>query len=483
MKIENSYYQLGDSFYKKQKPEIVRNPKLFVFNNKLAKTLQLENTDNNQYLADIFSGNKILPNSKPISLAYAGHQFGHFSPQLGDGRAVLLGEVRDKNNNLFDIQLKGSGKTFFSRRGDGKCPFDAAIKEYVISEAMHYLKIPTTRSLALVKSDELIQRNNLLPAAIVTRIADSHIRIGTFEYFSAQRDVENLKKLADYAINRHYPECQNKEQPYFLLLKAVIKSQAELVSSWMSIGFIHGVMNSDNTTISGQTIDYGPCAFMDEYDSEKCFSYIDERGRYSFSNQKSIILWNLIKFAESILILIDKDISKAIYLAENEINNFPNLFDEIYFNKMAKKIGIFNFKDSKEDKGLITDFLNILEENKIDFTNGFRSLSKIMLKEGSLNIEDVKYLNWEERWMKRLEDQKTDIKEIAKKIDKINPILIPRNHIIANIIDKTITENDSSELKEFLKMIEKPFTENKEYNKYYAPAKNDEKVINTFCGT
>ncbi|MDA9817649.1 YdiU family protein [Flavobacteriaceae bacterium] len=483
MKITNSYHKLGEAFYKEQIPYNVKNPELILFNKKLAKELNLDLNKDNNYLADIFAGNKLLQNSKPISLAYAGHQFGHFVPQLGDGRSVLLGEIMNKNNSLFDIHLKGSGRTYFSRGGDGKCPLDAAIREYVISEAMHFLKIPTTRSLAIVKSDEFIQREEFVPASIITRVAKSHIRIGTFEYFAAKGDIKNLKILADYAIDRHFSKYKSHNNKYLYLLKSVIKLQAELIASWMSIGFIHGVMNTDNTTISGQTIDYGPCAFMDKYDSNKSFSFIDKMGRYSFSNQKNIILWNLNKFAGTILPLINSNIKEAIRKAEKELYKFPSLFDKIYYKKMAKKIGIFDFKNTPEDKNLIDDFLKILEKDNIDFTNGFRILSKVLLNKLPFDTKDGQYFHWQERWKNRLEIQGFDLNKIAKKMDKINPILIPRNHIITDIIQKSVFKNDYTEFHEFLQAIKSPFNENKNYNRYYSPPKEGKKVINTFCGT
>lgn len=483
MNITNSYYKLGNDFYKEQKPDVVSNPELIIFNSELAKELNLQIDNDKKYLANIFSGNELLLNSKPISLAYAGHQFGHFVPQLGDGRAVLLGEIKDKNDILQDIQLKGSGRTFFSRRGDGKCPFDSAIREYIVSEAMYFLKIPTTRSLAIVKSDEFIRRERLLPASIITRIAQSHIRVGTFEYFAARDDLKSLRTLADYAIRRHFPKYQNQNNKYFSLLKSVIKLQAELVASWMSVGFIHGVMNTDNTTISGQTIDYGPCAFVDEYEANKVFSFIDKGGRYSFSNQKNVVLWNLVKFAETLLPLIDNDIKQAIDIAQKELNKFPDFFDKIYYKKMAKKIGIFDFKDALEDRDLINDFLKILESNNIDFTNGLRILSKVLLQQSSFYIQSDQYLNWQKKWNKRLANQNLDLNKIASKMDKINPILIPRNHIIADIIQKSVFENDYTEFYEFLQAIQKPFSENKKYSKYYSPPSEVNRVINTFCGT
>jgi serine/tyrosine/threonine adenylyltransferase len=476
-KIHNSYHQLGSDFYCDNIPDKIKNPTLIAFNKSLAKELGISD----EKAEEFFSGNKLLLNSKPIALAYAGHQFGHFVPQLGDGRAVLLGEVYNKKQELFDIQLKGSGRTFFSRNGDGKCPLDAAIRECLISEAMYHLKISTARSLALVKSDDFIYREEKIPAAIVTRIAKSHIRIGTFEYFSARNDLDNLKKLADYTINRHFPKYNNHQDKYLYLLKSVMKLQADLVSDWMKIGFIHGVMNTDNITISGQTIDFGPCAFMDEYESYKVFSYIDQKARYAFSNQKNIILWNLIKFAEAILPLIDENIKKAVKIAGPELNKFQNIFENIYLKKMAKKIGIFKVKDY--DMSLIGEFLEILEENKVDFTNGFRILSSVLQKKEEFYVQNNKYLTWQQKWQDRIALENIDLEDISKKMDKINPILIPRNHIIAKIIARAVNENNYDDFHKFLEAAKKPFTKNAKYSEYYQGVKNEERVRNTFCGT
>ena len=483
MKLTNSYHKLGNDFYKKQIPEKVLNPELILFNKKLATNLDLDLANNINDITNIFSGNKLPKNSKPISLCYAGHQFGHFVNQLGDGRAILLGEVKDKKNILHDIQLKGSGRTFFSRGGDGKCPLNAAIKEYIISEAMHYLKIPTTRSLSLIKTQDLIVRDQITSAAIITRVAKSHIRIGTFEYFACKKDFKNLQILANYTINRHYKKCLNHKNNYLSLLKSIIKSQANLVSSWMTIGFIHGVMNTDNISISGQTIDYGPCAFMDQYNSKEVFSYIDKNGRYNFSNQKNITLWNLTQFASAILPLIDNDINNAIKLAEIEINKFSQIFDNFYYTKMLKKIGIFNYNKSIQDQALIVDFLNILEINNLDFTNNFRNLSNILLQKSTFINIDNQWLNWQQRWQKRLKKQKLSQIEIANKMDKINPILIPRNHIISDIITRSISQNNFSELTELIKAIKSPFIKKSQYSKYYQAPTKKQRIKNTFCGT
>lgn len=468
MQIANSYYDLGGDFYREQEPERVLEPELVAFNEKLAQELGLDGDE--RYFTEVFSGNKLILGSKPIALAYAGHQFGHFVPQLGDGRAVLLGEVKGEDGVSYDLQLKGAGRTFFSRNGDGKCPLDAAIREYLVSEAMHFLKIPTTRSLAIVKSKDFVQRQGLVPASVITRVAKGHVRVGTFEYFAYRGDFANLRILADYVISRFFPKCGGVEN----LLQAVMKSQAELVASWMSVGFIHGVMNTDNVCISGETLDYGPCAFMDEYRSDQVFSYIDKRGRYSFSNQKHIILWNLAKFAGAISPLIDID------RAEAEINEFPELFDQIYYQKMAQKIGIFDFDD---DKALIDGFLDILEAKNIDFTNGFRVLSKVLRGEGNFYDDGDKWRIWQEKWRQRLKKQGLSFKEIAKKMDEVNPVLIPRNHIVAEVIEKAVFHNDYSEFTRLLEAIRDPFVKKEDFVEYYRPPKENERVVNTFCGT
>ncbi|MDA7705201.1 YdiU family protein [Rickettsiales bacterium] len=477
MKIQNSYHQLGSNFYKDQAPDKIANPQLITFNSQLAQDLSFKE----EFALDYLSGNKLSSDFKPISLAYAGHQFGHFVPQLGDGRAVLLGEIYDHNNNLFDICLKGSGKSFFSRNGDGKCPIDAAIREYLMSESMYFLNISTARSLALIKSDEIIYRENPIESAIITRIAKSHIRIGTFEYFACRNDINNLKILADYAINRHFLEISKNNNKYLDLLKMVMRLQADLVSDWLSVGFVHGVMNSDNVAISGQTIDYGPCSFVDEYDPNFCLSYIDQRRRYSFSNQKHIILWNLSKFAGSILPLINSDIKKSIIIAEEELEKFPNLFEKTYLKKMAQKIGIFNEKD--DDINLIGQFLDILEENNLDFTNSFRILSKILIKEEEFQVQNTQYRNWQVKWFKRLKEQGGDNNEIAQKMDQINPILIPRNHIMQKIIKDAAINDDYTEFNKFLIAIKNPFIKQHSYNEYYQLPNDNERVKNTFCGT
>ncbi|MFT5703609.1 MAG: hypothetical protein ACI9TO_000981 [Rickettsiales bacterium] len=467
IKLQNSYADLPAEFHSSEKPEYVSKPELILFNLALAKEIGLEKTND---LAEIFCGNKLLENSNPIAQAYAGHQFGNFVPTLGDGRAILLGEVTGKKDQLFDIQLKGAGRTAYSRNGDGKYPLGPAIREYLVSEAMFFLKIPTTRILALVATNQPVYREETSMGAVLTRIAKSHIRVGTFEYFSRRRDLNNIKILANYTISRHYPKCQKSENPYLELLKEVMKKQADLVSDWMCSGFIHGVMNTDNISISGQTLDFGPCAFVDEYKKDQVFSFIDKRGRYSFTNQKNIILWNLTKFAESILPLIDSNLDQAIKLAEEQLNEFPKIFDELYFSKMAKKIGIFDVEP--EDVELIEEFLEILEKNNLDFTNSFRNLPTIGVDE-----------NWQKKWKKRIIQQNISEEEIFRKMNKINPAFIPRNHLIEKAIRKAVDENDFSETKKLLKILKRPFDKIEEFDQYYLPAKEEEKIGNTFCGT
>ena len=480
IKLDNSYYDLGLDFFKPQHPNHIDKPKLVLFNNDLAKNFNLGNKISDADLANIFCGNILLPNSKPIALAYAGHQFGNFVPQLGDGRAVLLGEIKNKKNQIYDIALKGSGQTYFSRSGDGKYPLNAAIKEYIFSEALHYLKIPAARSLALVATNEFVNRSDVNQGSVITRIAKSHIRIGTFEYFAAKNDFNNVKKIADYSIKRHFPQCLEVQNIYLSLLKKVIKSQAELVSSWMSVGFIHGVMNTDNIAICKDTIDFGPCAFMDEYHQNKTFSYIDKRGRYSYSNQRNIILWNLTRFAETILPLIDVDIKKAVKLAEAELNKFENIFDKIYYSKMMSKIGIFNFE--KGDEILIKEFLEILQSNQLDFTNSFRNLSEILVN-NKIDDKNHDLKIWRKKWLGRLSQQNLGSEKIAIKMNKINPILIPRNHLVEKIINKSINDNSFCELKEFVKALKKPFIYNEYFKEYYRMPTQEEQVHHTFCGT
>jgi uncharacterized protein YdiU (UPF0061 family) len=370
--FDNTYSKLPKSFLENIKPVHVKDPKLIILNKNLANQLNLDfskfsDTD----LAKMFSGNNLPEGSETIAQAYAGHQFGHFT-MLGDGRAVMLGEHLDKDNNRFDIQFKGSGRTSFSRSGDGRAVLGPMLREYIISEAMHALNIPTTRSLAVVSTGEDVIREQMLPGAILTRVASSHIRVGTFQYIAATQNADDLKTLFNYTIERHYPEIKDSKTKALDLLNLLMKKQCELVINWMRVGFIHGVMNTDNMTVSGETIDYGPCAFMDQYHPQTVFSSIDQNGRYSYNNQPRITKWNLARFAECIIPLIDQDEQKAISIATETINNYEKLYEEKWLNMMRDKLGLFG--EDGDDKHLIFELLTWMENNKADFTNTFCNL-------------------------------------------------------------------------------------------------------------
>lgn len=399
LKLENTYCELPNIFYSKEIPEKILNPKLVEFNKELAEDLGLDlkflNSDEGiQYLV----GNKLLEGSTPIAQAYAGHQFGHFT-MLGDGRAILLGEFISRNGQRFDIQLKGAGKTKYSRGGDGKAALGPMLREYIISEGMYGLKIPTTRSLAVISTGENVIREEILEGALLVRIAKSHIRVGTFQFARNFGDVEDLKKLADYTLNRHFKKDTYEGNPYLYLLKEVINNQAKLISKWQLVGFIHGVMNTDNMTISGETIDYGPCAFMDSYDINTVFSSIDINGRYAYGNQPKIGVWNLTRFAESLLPLLDDDIDNAIKIAEEALSNYGKLYNEYYFNGMRAKLGLFNKEE--EDENLILSLLTIMNKFKADYTNTFLNLTLGNLEEMSIFKSDD-FKKWYESWQAKI---------------------------------------------------------------------------------
>jgi len=486
MLFDNSYQNLPQDFFERINPVPVKDPQLIIFNNDLGKSLGIDQKISKKELANIFSGNEILKGSSPIALAYAGHQYGNFVNQLGDGRAVLLGEVSTPNQERFDMQLKGSGQTRFSRQGDGRSPLGPVIREYVVSEAMNALGIPSTRSLAAVTTGEKVFREVILPGGILTRIAKSHIRVGTFEYFAAQKNTENLKTLADYTIKRHFPSLKDVANPYLSLLEIVSERQIELISKWMGVGFIHGVMNTDNTSIVGETIDYGPCAFMDEYNPSTVFSSIDAHGRYAFGNQPLIAQWNMACFANSLLGLIDKDTEKATDKAQKVINNFPNKMSEALMSVMCKKIGLDSTKTNSQEA--LTKLLRIMLDNKSDYTLTFRYLSEIIKgKRDSLFkqqfLEHKQISNWLKEWKELIKDQNLAKKEIALSIENSNPVFIPRNHLIERAIEAAVENNDFSEMKTLLTILSKPYEEQSKYGEYMKPPKPLEVVHQTFCGT
>ena len=484
--FDNTYIDLSKNFYQETKPIPVKKPKLLFFNNVLSSFLNLDKKLLQSQLGTfILSGNVVPEGAKPIAMVYAGHQFGNFV-ELGDGRAILLGEIISKNGLRFDIQLKGSGKTAFSRQGDGRAPLESVLREYVISEAMHNLGIPTTRSLSVVETGEVVQRELEEPSGILTRVSSSHIRIGTFEFFSAKNDTKSLKELANYAIKRHFPKFLKKKNKYELFLDKVIFDQAKLVSQWMNSGFIHGVMNTDNITISGETIDYGPCAFMNDYNPAKVYSYIDFKGRYSYGNQPQIMFWNLSRFASSIKSLFDE---KKI-TSEDQIikclRKFPKLFEKFWYEGITKKLGLSGPKSG--DELIIKLLLELMFENKTDFTQTFRLLSEVFDKKGYQNFQSLfqnkeKIDHWYKMWEKRIFDEKKDLNEICKKMKSVNPIYIPRNHIVEDAIKKFIHYKDYSELNMLIKLLKNPFTERKKMSYFSLPPKPGDDIKNTFCGT
>ncbi|HIB74805.1 MAG TPA: YdiU family protein [Gammaproteobacteria bacterium] len=486
MLFDNSYQNLPQDFFERINPVPVKDPQLIIFNNDLGRSLGIDQKINKKELANIFSGNEILKGSSPIALAYAGHQFGNFVNQLGDGRAVLLGEVSTPNQERFDMQLKGSGQTRFSRQGDGRSPLGPVIREYVVSEAMNALGIPSTRSLAAVTTGEKVFREVILPGGILTRIAKSHIRVGTFEYFATQKNTENLKTLADYTIKRHFLSLKDVANPYLSLLEIVSERQIELISKWMGVGFIHGVMNTDNTSIVGETIDYGPCAFMDEYNPSTVFSSIDAHGRYAFGNQPLIAQWNMACFANSLLGLIDKDTEKATSKAQKVINNFPNKMSEAVMSVMCKKIGLDSTKTNSQEA--LTKLLRIMLDNKSDYTLTFRYLSEIIKgKRDSLFkqqfLEHNQISNWLKEWKELIKDQDLAKKEIVLSMESSNPVFIPRNHLVERAIEAAVENNDFSEMKTLLTILSKPYEEQSKYGEYMKPPKPLEVVHQTFCGT
>ena len=475
--FDNTYSKLSKTFREEIKPVPVHDPKLIILNKKLAEDLDLDFSKiDNRNLAKLFSGNNLPEDTKTIAQAYAGHQFGHFT-MLGDGRAVLLGEHLVNKNERFDIQFKGSGRTSFSRSGDGRAVLGPMLREYIISEAMHALNIPTTRSLAVVSTGEKVMRENLLPGAILTRVASSHIRVGTFQYIAAKQNLDELNILIDYTINRHYPEIRSSKNKSLDLLNLVMQKQCSLVVDWMRVGFIHGVMNTDNMAISGETIDYGPCAFMDVYDPKTVFSSIDKFGRYAFSNQPPITKWNLARFAECLIPLIHKDENEAIKVASEIIDNFQNIYEEKWLNMMRDKLGLFG-KDQNDQK-LINDLLIWMEINNADYTNTFCNLMNVNIEDKKV-YEDQKFINWVKIWEKRVL-MNNNLKE--KSLDLMrntNPTVIPRNHKVEEALNAANKDNIEV-INKLLNVLSKPYSNQKNIENYQSLS--TDKEYQTFCGT
>ena len=471
MNFDNSYARLPEDFHAVVEPDVVAAPSMLAWNQALAVELGLDSlADDARELPRIFSGAVLPSGGQPIAQAYAGHQFGHFAPQLGDGRAALLGEIITDEGKRYDIQLKGSGRTPFSRGGDGKSWLGPVLREYILSEAMYHLGIPTTRALAAVTSGESVYRESALPGAVFTRVASSHLRVGTFEYFAARGNVEVLRTLADYAIDRHFPAVKTDAAKYVRFFDDVAKRQAELTAHWMSVGFIHGVMNTDNTTISGETIDYGPAAYMDEFRFDKVFSSIDRRGRYAYANQAPIAQWNLARLAETLLSLgTDKSELESI-LAE-----FPNQYESFYLGLMRPKLGLQDARDG--DAELIRDFLNYLQDKELDYTLSFRELATRIDA-----VETSRFGEFELRWRRRIGEQGIEPAELMTLMNSVNPLFIPRNHRVEQAIQKAV-EGDLGIFEDLNAVLARPFIEQPEYAQYAEAPERNERVTRTFCGT
>jgi uncharacterized protein YdiU (UPF0061 family) len=425
----------------------------------------------------LFSGNSLPNGSATIAQAYAGHQFGHFT-MLGDGRAVLLGEHISNKNNRFDIQFKGSGRTSFSRGGDGRAALGPMLREYIVSESINALNIPTTRSLAVVKTGEKVVRENLLEGAILTRVASSHLRVGTFQYIAAKQNIEDLNTLVDYTIERHYPQIKSSKTKALDLLNLVMEKQCQLVVDWMRVGFIHGVMNTDNMTISGETIDYGPCAFMDQYHPKTVFSSIDKFGRYAYSNQPPITKWNLARFAECLIPLIDKDEEAAIKIATDVIDNFQNIYEKKWLNMMRDKLGLFG--EDKNDRKLIDDLLNWMEKHKIDYTNTFCHLMEIKIDDNTYKEES--FIIWFEEWKKRSKLNNSSKEKQIELMKKNNPIVIPRNHKVEEALSEAYSGN-LEKMNKLNNVLKNPYSNQKDISEYQVPAPMTDEKYQTFCGT
>ncbi len=490
--FNNSYARLPDRFFSRQLPEPVAAPSLIRANHALARQLGIDTgwLDTADAL-QVFAGNQIAPGSEPIATVYAGHQFSGWNPQLGDGRAILLGEIIGSDGQRYDVQLKGSGQTPYSRMGDGRSPLGPVLREYIVSEAMAALGVPTTRSLAAVASGEKVVRDSLLPGAVLTRVASSHIRIGTFQFFSARGDIDAVRVLADHVIARHYPELAQAEHRYRALLEAVIARQARLIANWQQLGFIHGVMNTDNMLVCGETIDYGPCAFMDEFNPNQVYSSIDQRGRYAYRNQPPIAHWNLSWLAQSLLPLLDESDEKAaVAMAQSALDGFATEFHSAYRSMMLKKIGFTVASD--ENVALLEDLLSRMAEVRADYTQTFRRLAEIVDADyananASESIADIYSLpmqlqEWIERWRSVLSNASIDLKASQRMMLAANPVFIPRNHLVEEAI-QAATANDFKPFHRLVDVLANPYRFDKHFSRYALSPRPDQIVAKTFCGT
>ncbi len=478
--LDNSYARLPKSFFTHLSPIPVSSPKLMLFNDSLATSLGLnvQALQSSDGIA-VFAGNRIPEGALPLAQAYAGHQFGHFT-MLGDGRALLIGEQITPQGERVDIQLKGSGETPYSRRGDGRAALGPMLREYIISEAMFALGIATTRSLAVVKTGETVYRETQQPGAILTRVAASHLRVGTFQYVSKWGSEQDIRTLADYTLQRHFQDFDTAPNQYLFLLQEVIKRQAMLISKWQLVGFIHGVMNTDNMAISGETIDYGPCAFMDTYDPATVFSSIDIHGRYAYGNQPNIAAWNLTRFAETLLPLIHVDQEKAVKLAQDAISEFVNLFHNYWLTGMRSKLGIFN--EESQDESLIESLLNMMQKYRADYTNTFRALT-FDKTEGITLFTTTEFAQWNEQWQVRLGRQQETKESSLQLMRSSNPGVIPRNHRVEEALEAAVKLGDYGPMKRLLDVLSSPYEHSPEQNNYSTLPEQTTSPYQTYCGT
>ncbi|OCJ18465.1 hypothetical protein A6U87_03785 [Rhizobium sp. AC44/96] len=485
--FDNSYARLPQHFFARQTPSQAAEPWLIKLNEPLAEELGLDVALLKRDGAEIFSGNILPEGADPLAMAYAGHQFGGFVPQLGDGRAILLGEVVDRNGQRRDIQLKGAGQTPFSRRGDGRAALGPVLREYVVSEAMYALGVPATRALAAVSTGQPVYRQSILPGAVFTRVAASHVRVGTFQFFTARGDVDGVRALADYVIERHYPELRDAANPYVALFEAVCERQAALIAKWLHVGFIHGVMNTDNMTVSGETIDFGPCAFMDVYDPATVFSSIDQQGRYAYANQPGIGQWNLARLGETLLPLIDADAEKAVEAANVVIGNYGERFQAHWLGGMREKIGLASVEDG--DLDLVQSFLALMQTQQADFTLAFRRLSHLAADDSAEPAFLARFRDpdaaraWLERWRQRLKREMEPAAQRSAAMLRVNPAFIPRNHRIEQAIAAAVEDADFSLFEALLTVLARPYEDQPAFAAYMEPPKPEERVLETFCGT
>lgn len=495
--FDNSYARLSDKLFTRQQPTPVSKPSLIKINTALAEQLNLSAAAlaSDEGLA-VLAGNTLPVGADPIAMAYAGHQFGNWVPQLGDGRAILLGEVVDKHGTRFDIQLKGAGPTPYSRNGDGRSALGPVIREYVVSEAMAALGVPTTRALSAISTGDAVRRETMLPGGILARVAQSHLRVGTFQFFAARGDVESIKLLTDYVIDRHYPEIRDTDNPPLELLKTVIEKQAALVAQWQSFGFIHGVMNTDNSSIAGITIDYGPCAFMDTYHPETVFSSIDHASRYAYQNQPAIAQWNMANLAQCLLPLIDDNEEKSVEAAQSVIDAYPTLYAGKYLNSFRSKLGLLaentTNETDKQDTQLIASLLQCMSSAKTDFTNTFRSLSNCSLEQGDSSKDDAlvaQFSNkesdistWLDSWRNRQTKESISPTDRVGLMQNSNPAYIPRNHRVEQVISAALVQ-DYAPMEELITVLENPFEDQIGREAFATPPLENEVVQATFCGT